>query len=254
MSSEFLTIGATQSELPSSLGSNELLRSDTRERTEMEAVLSELSGRVMQAQDDERRRIARELHDTTGQSLAALSMTLSQMQANASSANAAKFTECLDLISAASSEIRSLSYLLHPPLMDELGLGSAIADYAEGFESRSGLKVSVDVSNDVGRLQGNREIALFRIIQESLGNIHKHSGSPMANIRMFREEDKVVLEITDQGRGLQVREGGRFRYGVGLRSMQERLRQFGGFLSLESSAAGTKVTVILPKTRAVEPA
>ncbi len=246
-------VESAQSELQRSIGTNESLLRDIQEHTQAEAMLTELSGRVIQAQDDERRRIARDLHDTTGQALAALGMNLAQMEGNSSPANADKFAECMQLISSASAEIRNLSYLLHPPLMDELGLGSAIEEYATGFERRSGLKITVEVSGDVGRLQGNREIALFRIIQESIGNIHKHSGSPTASIRLFRDGQSVVLEIIDQGRGIEHREGAGFKYGVGLRSMQERLRPFSGTLDIESSAAGTKLTVILPQTPAMIP-
>jgi signal transduction histidine kinase len=223
-------------------------------RIESMQDLTELSGKVIQGQDDERRRIARELHDTTGQVLAALSMNLGQMRRDSSIVNAGRFAECLDLASAASTEIRNLSYLLHPPLMDESGLGSAIAEYAAGFERRSKLAVAVEITSNVGRLQGNREIALFRIMQECLGNIHRHSGSSTASIRVFREGQSVVLEVADQGRGLKRGEDGGLKYGVGLRSMQERLRPFGGSLSLESSDAGTKVTVTLPHAPGVIPA
>jgi len=232
---------------------NESLLGEVRKRTQAEAALTELSAQFLQAQEEERRRIARELHDTTGQVLAALSMNLAQMQKNSSPANVSKFDECLDLVSSASSEIRNLSYLLHPPLMDEFGLDSTIAEYVEGFERRSGLKIAVEVSSDVGRLQGNREIALFRIIQECLGNIHRHSGSPTGNIRIFRQDQSVVVEVTDHGRGLTRREDGKLIYGVGLRSMQERLRPFNGSLCIESSDAGTKVKVILPQAPAVFP-
>lgn len=214
-------------------------------------LLRELSARLMEAQDEERRRIARELHDTTGQTLAALSMSLAQMQNDSSPANAVRFAECLELISSASSEIRSLSYLLHPPLIEELGLGSAIREYATGFESRCGIRITVETSDDVGRLQDHREIVLFRIVQESLGNVHRHSGSPTANIRIFRDGQDVVLEIADQGRGMKRGEDGRLRYGVGLRSIQERLRPFSGTLSIESSAAGTKVKIVLPQATSI---
>jgi signal transduction histidine kinase len=233
--------------------SNQMLMSEIDERIQAQANLTELSSRVMQTQDDERRRIARELHDATGQVLAALKMDLVRMQRDSSPANAAKFTECLKLIDSASSEIRNLSYLLHPPLMDELGLNSAIGEYAAGFGARSGLKVTVDISGDVGRLHGSREISLFRIVQEGLGNIHRHSGSATAHIRIFREQEKVMLKISDCGRGVQRSEDGKVRYGVGLTSMQERLRPFGGVLSVESSPAGTTVTAVLPKAAAVIP-
>lgn len=231
--------------------SNQMLMREIEERIQAQARLTELSGRVMQAQDAERQRIARELHDTTGQVLAALNMNLVRMKAGSSRENADKFTECLKLIESAASEIRNLSYLLHPPLMDELGLASAIVEYASGFEARSGLRIAVDVSSDVGRLQGNREISLFRIIQEGLGNIHRHSGSATAKIQLFREQQKVVLKISDEGRGLLPGEDGRIRYGVGLTSMQERLRPLGGTLSIESSPAGATVSVVLPEAAPV---
>lgn len=180
-------------------------------------------------------------------------MNLSQMRHSSAPENAVRFTECLDLIATAASEIRNLSYLLHPPLMDELGLGSALTEYVKGFESRSGLEITVQVSNDIGRLKGNREIALYRIVQESLANVRRHSGSSAATIRLFRDKQNVVLEIADQGHGMEGRVEGRFRAGVGLRSMQERVRPFGGSLAIESSAAGTKVKVILPESAAVMP-
>jgi signal transduction histidine kinase len=233
--------------------SNESLLGEVQARIRAETAWKEASGRVIRAQDDERRRIARDLHDTTGQVLAALSMNLAEMQKRSSPENFPRFSECLDLASTAASEIRNLSYLLHPPLMDELGLSLAVAEYAAGFEGRSGIKITVEISNDVGRLQGNREITLFRIIQESLANIHRHSSSPTANIRLFRSAQSVLLEVTDQGNGLKRQEDGSLIYGVGLRSMQERLRPFDGSLSVESSDAGTKVTVILPQSPAVLP-
>jgi signal transduction histidine kinase len=249
-------IKSTQSELQRSLGAqqelqgltltNESLLDEVQQRTQAEAALVELSARIMVVQDEERRRIARDLHDTTGQVLAALSMNLAQMQRSSSPQNITRFAECLDLVSSASSEIRNLSYLLHPPLMDEAGLGAAIAGYATGFSARSKINIAVDVKSDVGRLGGNREIVLFRIVQECLGNIHKHSGSSTANIRIFREGRSVVLEVTDQGQGLKHEEDGKIKYGVDLRSMQERLRPFSGSLSIDSSAAGTTVKVVLP--------
>jgi signal transduction histidine kinase len=242
---------STQSELQIALRAQRELHGHMEEtikqRTEQ---LVELSARVMQTQDDERKRIARELHDATGQVLAALSMNLSRMQGYSSPENSAKFDECLKLVNSAASEIRNLSYLLHPPLMDELGLASAIGDYVSGFEARSGLRITYEVSVDIGRLEGNREISLFRIVQEALGNIHRHSGSPTANIRLFREQEKVVLEITDHGRGLKPGDDGKIKYGVGLTSMQERLRAFGGILNIASTSGGTTVQAVLPEAAA----
>ena len=226
---------------------NESLLGETWERTQGEKTLHELSGQLLNAQDDERRRIARDLHDTTGQTLAALAMTLAQMQPEMSPKNAARFGECVGLVSAASAEIRSLSYLLHPPLMDLIGLGAAIREFVSEFGKRAGTHITVDVAKDLGRLEGNREIVIFRIIQEGLANVHRHSGSATANIKLRYSGPNVILEITDQGRGLQLDSEGKTKYGVGIKSMQERLRPFRGTLDVTSSESGTKLTAILPR-------
>ena len=226
---------------------NESLLGETWERTQGEKTLHELSGQLLNAQDDERRRIARDLHDTTGQTLAALAMTLAQMQPEMSPKNAARFGECVGLVSAASAEIRSLSYLLHPPLMDLIGLGAAIREFVSEFGKRAGTHITVDVAKDLGRLEDNREIVIFRIIQEGLANVHRHSGSATANIKLRYSGQNVILEITDQGRGLQLDSEGKTKYGVGIKSMQERLRPFRGTLEVTSSASGTKLTAILPR-------
>jgi signal transduction histidine kinase len=225
----------------------ESLLYETWERTQGEKALGELSGQLLTAQDDERRRIARDLHDTTGQTLAALAMTLAQMRPDASIANAARFEECVGLVSAASAEIRSLSYLLHPPLMDIVGLGAAVREYVSEFGKRAGTRITVDVSKDFGRLEGSREIVIFRIIQEGLANVHRHSGSATASVKLYFADQSVILEITDQGRGLDLNSEGKAKYGVGLKSMQERLRPFRGKFSLISSTQGTKLTAVLPR-------
>jgi signal transduction histidine kinase len=221
------------------------------QRTEQLALtnssLQRLSGQLIRAQDDERRRIARELHDSTGQVLAALSMTLGQMEKDSSDANRRKFEECREMIGSATAEIRNLSYLLHPPMMDEVGLASALAEYARGFEKRSGLSIQVQISQDVGRLEAMRELALFRVVQESLGNIHRHSGSSTAMVRVFCLDKDIVLEIRDQGRGLSGDSGKPVSFGVGINSMQERLRQLGGSLQIESDTTGTIVRAVLSR-------
>jgi PAS domain S-box-containing protein len=219
----------------------------TAELAYINESLQKLSGQLIRAQDDERRRIARELHDSTGQVLAALAMNLSQMQKDSSPANLRKFEECRELITSAASEIRNLSYLLHPPLIDEVGLASAVAEYVQGFQKRSGLTVQFEISQDVGRLDGNREITLFRIIQESLGNIHRHSGSSTANVKICCLQNDVQLEIRDQGRGLPDKADGGRSSGVGIKGMQERLRPFGGTLRITSDTTGTCVKVTLPR-------
>jgi PAS domain S-box-containing protein len=208
--------------------------------------LQKLSGKLLRVQDEERRRIARELHDSTGQVLSALGMTLGQMRKDSSPANVRRFEECMELITAASAQIRNLSYLLHPPLIEDLGLASAIADYAEGFEKRSGLRIRVEFSEEVGRLDKECEIMFFRIIQEGLGNIQRHSGSPKATIKMYAVGSDLVLEINDQGSGMPADIPGK-NLGVGIRSMQERLRAFGGTLLIQSNGTGTMVKAVLPR-------
>jgi signal transduction histidine kinase len=221
-----------------------LRHEDVRERARAEGKVVELSGRLLNIQDEERRRIARDLHDTTGQLLAALTINLSGMQRDASPENSSKFVECIDLVAAATAEIRSLAYVLHPPLMDVLGLSSAVKDYAEGLQKRSGLQIAVDISDEIGRFEEDREIALFRIIQECLGNIHRHSGSATAAVRIFRLGDKIITEVSDQGRGFDATNNtGR---GIGLRSMEERLRSVGGKLTIKSDSTGTTVKAVLP--------
>jgi len=219
----------------------------TAELASTNESLQKLSGQLIRAQDDERRRIARELHDSTGQVLAALAMNLSQMQKDSAPANQRKFEECRELITSAAGEIRNLSYLLHPPLIDEVGLASAVAEYVQGFQKRSGLTVEFEISQDVGRLDGNREITLFRIIQESLGNIHRHSGSSTANVKLSCPQNDVVLEIRDQGRGVPNDPDGKPSAGVGIKGMQERLRPFGGTFRITSDTTGTCVKVTLPR-------
>ena len=220
------------------------------QRTEQLASANEslqrLSVQLIKARDEERRRIARELHDSTGQVLAALSMTLNKMRKDSSVVNLEKFTECVEMIDSATAEIRNLSYLLHPPLMDEVGLASAVEEYAQGFAKRSGLSINVEVSPELGRLDENREIALFRIIQEALGNIHRHSGSLTATVKIFCLERDAVLEIRDHGRGMPSNSGDEMSFGVGIISMQERLREFGGSLRIESNQEGTIVRATLP--------
>jgi two-component system NarL family sensor kinase len=169
------------------------------------------------------------------------------MQKDASPANLHRLAECGELVTSATAEIRNLSDLLHPPLIDEVGLASAVTEYAQGFEERSSLSIQVEISKELERLDRNREITLLRILQESLGNIQGHSGSAAASIKIFCWGDDIVMEIDDQGKGLPGGPGDTKVFGVGLRSMQERLRPFGGTLQIESSGTGTAVRAVLPR-------
>jgi two-component system, NarL family, sensor kinase len=212
-----------------------------------------LTGRVMQAQDDERRRIAQMLHETTAQDLAALKMHLARLNRTAghlSEADRAALTESISLAEQSITQVRTLSYLLHPPFLDETGLLAALRWYAAGFAARSGITVDLDLAESVERLPLDTETALFRIVQESLTNIHRHAGSETARIRLRRDADMLVLEIEDRGHGIanasleHITSGE--GVGVGIGGMRERIEQLGGRLEITSSAQGTTVRARLP--------
>ncbi|HXN22837.1 MAG TPA: ATP-binding protein [Candidatus Dormibacteraeota bacterium] len=221
---------------------------------EAQISLQRLSVRLLQLQDEERRRIARELHDSTGQSLAALVIHLSAINGRIGTldpTSAEILCEAMKLSQQASDEIRTLSYLLHPPTLDLAGLTSALKWLVDGFMQRSKLQVELEISTDLGRLHQNLETALFRIVQESLTNIFRHSGSPTATIRLSRSDGNVNLEVSDRGSGippntLATLNGTGGELGVGIRGMRERVRQLGGNLELISGSEGTTVTVRLP--------
>jgi PAS domain S-box-containing protein len=228
---------------------------DISDRKRAEESLRLLSGRLLQMQDDERRRIARELHDSAGQMLAALNMKLMPLQsviAPAGPGPARELQESIDIVSELSKELRTISHLLHPPLLDEVGLASALRLYLEGFTDRSGIRVDLDLPTDFGRLPRELETAVFRVVQECLTNIHRHSGSSTAKVSVVRSEAKVQIEVEDQGKGIpadkrqQLELGG--KAGVGLRGMRERVRQLGGNLEIRPAATngGTLVRAQLP--------
>ena len=229
------------------------LETKNRELITQADVVRELSARLLQIQDEERRRIARELHDSVGQMLAAVNMNLAQVEAEIDklSPDAAKaMANNTGLLQEISNEIRTISHLLHPPLLDDVGLQSALEWYIEGFSERSKVHVDLDLPEDFGRLPRNLEITLFRVVQECLTNIHRHSGSTTAGVRVERSENEVRLEVRDSGKGIpaetQVTLASGKLSGVGLRGMSERLRQMGGQLEVHSNGKGTKVSAILP--------
>jgi PAS domain S-box-containing protein len=227
---------------------------DISDHRDAEDSLHLLSQRLMQLQDEERRRIARELHDSTGQCLAAVRMNLDAIAAAVPDlpAKARKsLTEAQEICRNCGADIRTISYLLHPPLLDEAGLIPALEWYVTGFSERSGIKVSREISEPGSALTRELNTALFRIIQEALANIHKHAESQTAKIRMCSDEQKIVLEISDAGKGidplrLQNRGNGVRGLGVGITGMRERVRQLGGTLEIEPANPGTLVRAIFP--------
>jgi two-component system NarL family sensor kinase len=226
---------------------------DISERKQAEEALRQLSGRLLQLQDEERRRLARELHDSTAQTMAALGINLGIVSNSADALDlpAQKaLHESLDLADQCIRELRTFSYLLHPPVLDDLGLSSALEGYVEGFAKRSGIAVELDIPPDLGRLPEEVELMLFRIVQESLTNIHRHSGSRTAVIRIARYAREVLMQVQDHGRGipgsLKPGEGTRADLGVGIVGMRERVRQIGGRLEIRSRPGGTDIEVLVP--------
>jgi signal transduction histidine kinase len=233
---------------------NDDLQAEISERRQMEGVLRKLSTDLLHSQDEERRRIARDLHDSTVQTLSALKIKISGLRkliARDGSRPNTFLQEITHLAEQALSEVRSLSYLLHPPVLEDFGLESALTWYAAGFGERSGIRVEVEIDPDLGRFSQELELILFRIVQETLGNIHRHSGSPIAKIVLLRTVDEVRLLVSDEGCGLPAEvvsppPGTVPRVGVGIGGMRERARQFGGELQIASTSRGTVVTVVLP--------
>ena len=226
---------------------------DITERKRAEESLRFLSGQLLHLQDQERRRIARELHDSSGQILIALGMNLSLVgseNGNIDPRATKAIQESIGLVQELSRELRTISHLLHPPLLDEVGLASGLRSYLEGFTDRSKIRVDLEIPENLGRLPQDLETAIFRIIQECLTNIHRHSGSPLARICITRSDSEVSLEVEDRGKGIPPEkrqvlhsEGAA---GVGIRGMRERLRHLGGNLEIKSTETGTVVVARLP--------
>lgn len=227
---------------------------DVTERRASERALRELSGRILRIQDEERRRIARDLHDSTAQVLTALSLNLALLRRRDAMAPARVNTvleESHALASQCAQEIRTASYLLHPPLLDEAGLPAALRWYCDGVQARSGLRVLMQLSQNVGRLPGEIETTIFRIVQESLNNIHRHSGSQTARIILSRGRQRVAVTVRDKGRGiaedtLAILNTVPASLGLGVAGMRERVRELGGSLTVLSGPQGTTVRASLP--------
>jgi two-component system NarL family sensor kinase len=215
--------------------------------------LQNLSQRLLQVQDEERRKLARDLHDTTGQTLAALQIRVSFLQESCKEepSRLALVSDVAELADQAIGEIRTMSYLLHPPLLDELGFVCAAELYVEGFAKRSGISVSAHMGDSRKRLPKRMEIVLFRVLQESLTNVHRHSGASAVRVCFQQQPEAVTLEIKDFGRGIPAERLSRLRQagpdaGVGLAGMRERLRELTGKLEIESDGQGTSVRAIVP--------
>jgi signal transduction histidine kinase len=218
-----------------------------------EEDLREFSRSLYQSQDEERRRIARELHDSTGQRLAILEMHLSKAK-GAIPAPPGQLDEillqCTSITRSISDELRTLSYLLHPPLLDECGLNAAIQCYVSGINQRNGLHVEVEIAQDLDRLSDEAELAIFRVVQASLTNVHLHSGASAAKVKMEQNLDGVVVTISDEGQGIPdgvLDHSSRTKtVGIGITGMRERIRQLGGRLEIETSRNGTTLKATIP--------
>jgi len=226
-----------------------------------EKSLRELSLHLLRTQDEERRRIGRELHDSLGQYLAILKMNLDSLDVDFSDHSEAgrQVEQCIHLVEDSIKEVRTISYLLYPPMLEEVGLKSAIPWYLDGFSKRSNIQTTFETDPEFGRLGREVELALFRVLQESLTNVHRHSGSATADIRLTRKNGSVVLEVVDKGKGIsptlleQSDKDWLGSLGVGLRGMNERIRQLGGRLEISSTETGTVVTAGVPVEETVSP-
>src|SRR5258708_10010897 len=226
---------------------------DIDDRKQAEEDLRRLSGLLLRSQDEERRRIARDLHDSTGQNLVALATMLGRLWDSIPLVDQQShrlLSECRELADRCIREVRTLSYLLHSPVLDKAGLEDAIRDYVGGFAKRSGIQVELDLSPRTRRLDPTVELALFRVVQEALANIQRHSGSQEATISIHRNSS-LELEISDSGHGMSIsRPTGKdhrpLEVGVGIASMQERVKLIGGRLEIYSSSDGTTVRVTIP--------
>jgi len=234
------------------------LESIILERT---AELQNLSQRLLRVQDEERRKVARDLHDSTGQTLAALKISVVFLQNYCKQDPSALglLSDVVALTDQAIDEIRTMSYLLHPPLLDEAGFRYAAEWYVEGFAKRSGIHVTLDLANDDSRLPMAMETTLFRVLQESLTNVHRHSGASEITVCFQRQSETATLEIRDSGRGIPAERLARLREtsaetGVGMSGMRERLNELNGRLEIDSDGHGTTIRAVIPLSATTESA
>ena len=226
------------------------INTDITARKRAEEAARSLSGRILTLQDDERRRIARGLHDSLGQYLTALKMNLDVLQSSKDN-NAKLASECSEILDKCLTETRTISHLLHPPLLDEAGFGSAARWYVDGFSQRSGIKVNLSLPPKLDRMHKDVEVALFRAVQEGLTNVHRHSGCSVVDVSLSVNTKQLRLQIKDDGRGIPQKRlrsliEGAAEAGVGLAGMRERVRELGGSLEIRSDRGGTRVVISIP--------
>jgi len=228
---------------------HQLLTDQVRERLRAETAQRNLSARLLTLQDEERRKFARELHDSVGQHLAAIKMAIEMLHRKLPGDPIV--ADCIKLSDDAISETRTISHLLHPPLLDEAGLNSAIRWFVEGFAKRSGIRVNLQISDPIQRFEDSVELVLFRALQESLTNVHRHAGATHADVGLAISANRVTLTVKDNGRGMpssvlrDLKEDGTAG-GVGLAGMMERIREIGGRLEIKSSSQGTEIVARVP--------
>lgn len=231
---------------------NAKLESKIAEHARAEESLQELTGRLFEAQDEERRRLARELHDGTTQNLLALALNMASLRKAFPGLRVEEkdlVSDSAQLIQKSIQELRTTSYLLHPPLIDELGLPATLRSYVDGFAARSGIRISFEITPELERLDPHVELGIFRMVQESLTNIHRHSHSPSASILLSRHNATVLLEIKDDGTGIPpeiLSKAERGTAGVGIAGMRERVRLLGGHIEILSGSGGTTIRIVLP--------
>jgi len=231
------------------------LEAEILERKRAEDELRELTSKLLRLRDDERRKLARELHDSVGQMLVALSMNIALIEQESGQLTApavAALAENTRWVNEISSEIRTISHLLHPPLLDEVGLKSALTWYIDGLAQRAGMKINLDISPDLGRLPEESEVAVFRIVQECLTNVHRHSGSKTAAVRVLASVESIRVEVEDHGGGIGAEKLTRIwssGSGVGLQGIRERVRQMEGKITINSNIHGTIVAATFPRSR-----
>jgi len=247
---EILDVSTEADTLLQTMQDHEQLLLDTRRARSDRLFRITAYIRLLELQDQERRKFSRELHDSLGQYLVGVKMNLT-MLGNSVPPNAL-IPECLKLLDQAMTETRTISHLLHPPLLDESGFASAAKWYVEGFSKRSGIQTNLEMADDLGRLSSPLELALFRVLQESLTNVHRHSKSRKAEVSLIASKQQVVLEVRDHGKGVPPDVLDRFRHkrahgGVGLAGMRERINELGGRMDMHSDSHGTRVVATLPR-------